>query len=296
MHRSTLATCLSVCSLTAFAFDPCRSGWHGSSEIGPTITFANYLGTGRTGPYIYTANSTRVGVNSAEGEFSLAGFEAKQSVGWREWFTLNLFGSYAQSSVAASDWNAFFQRNSAAPSSLLLWDIAAEAFTSLALDSHKAVWLEPAIGYSFVGANMKNAPLDNPKARWEELKFRGPTLGLYLRLLLSSKVSLKMGGGYMASQLNIKKYSKGVATTLYPYTAGRLMGSYHFHNRRHGLFGLARLDYLWKSWVRFYSAVDFRSYSSGGTAEQYGTDPNSPSTAVPTLSRLRFSWGFNFAY
>jgi len=300
MHRPTLATSLSICSLTAFAFDPCGSGWHGSSEIAPTITFAKYRGSGFTGSYYSTFASSifgpYAGDNAAAGEFSLAGIEMRQSAGWNEWFTLDLYGSYAQSSVASGESsNSFFPQD--LPASLSLWDMGAEAFTSISLDQQKEVWLEPAIGYSQVNANMKIATAGNPKENWERLKFYGPTAGLYLRLLLSSKISLRMGGGYMASTLKVKKYAQGPITTYYnyPYSAGRLMGTYRFHNRRHGLFGLARLDYLWKSWVRFYSKVDYRSYSSGGANETYDIY-GTISTAVPLLARVRFSWGVDFAY
>lgn len=282
---------LILTSLCGFAFSPTAQGWHGETALSPTISSVRYYGTGFAGTY-YTASSTYPLTTPSQGDFTLLGVDIRQSVGWREWISFELNGSYSGALNGSANELRYYYDPDAMPAGLNLWDLGLETFTSVALDSTKRVYIEPAVGYAWVVANMSAATGELPRKNWVRTDVYGPSFALYMRLFLSDRVSLRFGSKYQASQLLTRSYS--AATGI--YTPGMLNAKRHSRARRHSLGALMRLDYAWRSWIGLHGALDYQSWSAGGapSTAQLTTVPNK--AVAPRLERVRFTWGVNFVY
>lgn len=294
--------------LCALAFDPCAKGWYGESALSATVSSVKYQGSGRAGVFPYSATGA-IGQpieSPGRGGFSLLGAEIKETLGWKQWFSLEIIGAYSRSlgataSRTGDDWATSNRAwRSGCPARLSLWDLSVSAFTSLALDKSKSIFIEPSVGYSYLLANMGAAVWNNPIQEWEKLKFSGPTLGLYMRLFATPKIGFRVGGGYMASRLSIEKFNPaGINTDAFPYDPG-FVGKHSYKTRRHGLKGLVRIDYLWKSWVNIHAALDYQSWSAGGFPADgpgfFGASLYGNTVTSPMLQRYRLVWGADFTY
>lgn len=287
---------LTLTSLCAFAFNPGAKGWYGESALSPTISSVKYQGAGNEP--LYTTTTTSFPVRApAQAAFTLFGISAKQTAGWREWFSIELTGGYS----GALNGSANNQEvgslplggRYALPASLNLWDLSLESFTSVALDSTRSVYFEPAVGYGWVVAHMRTTVENLPRKNWVRTDFYGPSLAVYMRLFVSENVSLRFGSKYQASQLRTKKYSLEELPAL-----GTLTDERHSRARRHSLGALMRFDYTWRSWVYLHAAIDYQSWSAGGSPQPvYQGEPLSGQFAMTTrLGRTRFTLGADFAY
>lgn len=271
-----------------------RPTWSGETTLSTTIASTAYRGSGFAGQN-YLIN--REAYSPAEGSFSTAGLLLKQSGSWKEWVSLEFCGAYSHSlGGMANQWGRLY----ALPASLALWDVSSSLYASIPLDGTRSLCIEPALGFALVAANLTAAYRSMPRKNWERLLFYGPTAGLYVRLALSPKVSLRVGGNYMASRLRIKNYWSGFAYTSYFNDPGAYAGKYGYRSRRGGLGALVEVKYLWKSWVQLNASVDCQSWSAGGKPANYGgprlTYVYPTTTTTPMLSRVRFSWGADFTY
>jgi len=217
------------------------------------------------------------------------GIEARQSIGWREWFSLELNGSYGGSLNGSG--GGF---PNAIPASLSLWDLGLEASTSIALDSVGSVYIEPSIGYGWLVANMRAAVALLPRKNWVRTDAYGPSAALYMRLFLTKRISVRFGSKYQASQLRTKSYASGRGSL----PAGMLVDKRHSRARRHSLGALMGFDYAWRSWINLHAAVDYQSWSAGGAPQSMNRNYqfNDQATMAPRLERTRFTWGVDFAY
>jgi len=269
-----------------------RPEWSGETTLSTGIASITYRGSGIPGP---NYNYNTLASSPAEGSFSTVGLQLKENVSWREWISFELTGAYSRSlGASANDYSDYYDYN-ALPASLDLWDASSNLSSPIPLDHLRSVCIEPAVGFGLVAANLKAAYANMPTKNWEQLMFYGPTAGLYMRLCLSPKVNLRVGGSYMASRLRIKKYWPGDNNP-----AGSFAGTHAYRSRRGGLGALAELKYLWKSWVQFHASIDYQSWSAGGKPANYngpvGAFQVQATTTTPMLTRLRFSWGANFTY
>lgn len=277
----------------AFAFNPQATGWYGESSCSATISSAEYQGCGMAGTHPTTTGYIRA-ENYGRGEFSLLGAELRQMVGWKEWLSLELSGGYSSSLGGAASSlgdDIGYGILDALPARLSLWDADVVAFTSLALDKTRSVFIEPAVGFALVVANMRAATKAMPLKNWESLSFYGPTFGLYMRLFLTPRASLRFGGGYMASRLRMKSYT---SVDSYYLSPGELKSRGNLHARRHSLLARIRLDYRWNSSIAFHTTIEGQSWSAGGGAP--GRNYLDQKATTPMLSRTRLVWGADFTY
>lgn len=262
----------------ASAFQPNAKGWHVESEVAPSISYASF----QTGAFSLTSNYH---YNENSGEFSLLGLGFKQSVGYKKWINADLGATFAHS--VGAEGSAGYSTIGAR---LYTWDLSSLFYTSIAIERTQTVFLEPALGFSALVANMRNMfdnlNYDNMK-RWARLTYYGPSIGLYMRFLPAPKISIRVGGSYMATRLSYKEYDQ--EGNLFPGA----QGSGNTGARRHGLLGLLRFDYQLRDWVNLLMSVEYQSWSNSiRDFESTYIPPN----FAPYFQRTRISWGAQFKY
>lgn len=302
MSNWMLKSALVLASVSAFSaprFDQVAKKstsprWCGETALATTISSTTYQGDGFAGPAYTLFNPSLL---PPDGSFSLVGLKLKEIVSWKEMVSLELSGAYSHSLGGSTGERQSRGAAAALPAALGVWDADARLFATISLDRSRSVCIEPAVGFALIGADLKTAFEDMPLKNWEQLLFYGPTAGLYMRLSLAPRVSLRVGGNYMASRLRVKKYRSGNEDY---YAPGTYAGKYSYRSRRGGLGALVELKYDWKSWVQLHTSVDWQSWSAGGKPANYGgpttTAYTQATVATPMLSRLQFSWGANFTY
>lgn len=256
------AALFSLGTTSLFAFSPNAKGWHGASEISPAISYTNYQAN-----HYYTQGS---------GESSLLGLNFQQSVGWKNLATLDFTAAFATSLGArASDGQDSISAH------IYTWDIGSTLYTSLGLERTRTVFLEPALGFSALIANMCDM-IDGDMQRSSRLTYQGPSVGLYMRFFPLSHFGVRVGGMYMMARLR---------NVVYPESGGdEPQFVMKATARRHGLLAALHLDYQLRHWVTLTLGIEQQSWSSGGKFQaQYGN-------LNPYFRRTRLSWGAKFNY
>lgn len=242
-------------SLSAEAFSPDAKGWYAESEVGPSISYT-----------CFTSSLSDSAKNS------LVGLSLRESVAWRRWAVLDIKGAYALSVGGEALSSSLYLRNS--PARIYTWDADALLYTSISVEKMQTVFLEPAIGFSSIGAHMRRMESDDMR-KWTKIKCYGPSLGFYMRLFLAPKFSLRVGGSYIAAQASQTTYD----------TNGIFDEKRTFRARRHGLSALFRTDYKLRDWIGLFAGIDYQSWSSGIDED-----------GVYSLKRTRLSWGAECRY